>query len=202
MQHHEILDSGLLELFAIGTLEGRELSMVTDALASDPALRTELSHIEDALMLLAEAHAVAPNPTVKLLLMAKINYAGRLEQGEVPAKVPTLHPDSKLIDFKPWLDRPDLQAPADYNEGYVSIVSQERDKTTALVWLRYGAPPETHTIDHEKFLIAEGTCDITIGTTVHSLKAGDYLSIPLHVSHHVMVTSKIPCKIILQRVAA
>jgi quercetin dioxygenase-like cupin family protein len=68
--------------------------------------------------------------------------------------------------------------------------------------LKEGAPPEIHTDEHEKFLVVEGSCNFTIGTDVHALQSGDYLSIPLHVHHEAKVTSDIPCKIILQRVKA
>ena len=64
------------------------------------------------------------------------------------------------------------------------------------------APEEIHTNEFERFLIVEGSCDIQIGETVHQLQAGDFLSIPLFENHFVTVTSSIPCKVILQRVAA
>ena len=44
--------------------------------------------------------------------------------------------------------------------------------------------------------------EITIENEVHYLKTGDYLQIPLNVGHNLVVTSSIPCKVILQRVAA
>jgi mannose-6-phosphate isomerase-like protein (cupin superfamily) len=74
--------------------------------------------------------------------------------------------------------------------------------TTAVVWLEHGAPPETHTNELEKFLIVEGTCNIIVDGRDHHLKPGDLFNIPLHLSHTVLVTSSITCKIILQRVAA
>ena len=62
--------------------------------------------------------------------------------------------------------------------------------------------PEIHTKEYERFLIIEGTCDIKIGDDVFHLKAGDYKEIPLFIEHSLIVTSDIPCKVILQRVAA
>jgi mannose-6-phosphate isomerase-like protein (cupin superfamily) len=59
-----------------------------------------------------------------------------------------------------------------------------------------------HDNEFEKFLILEGSCTITIEEEAHHLVPGDYLAIPLHKSHQVTITSEIPCKIILQRVAA
>jgi len=34
------------------------------------------------------------------------------------------------------------------------------------------------------------------------MKAGDYISIPLHITHRVDVTSQSSCKVILERTAA
>ena len=66
---------------------------------------------------------------------------------------------------------------------------------------RFGSQ-EVHHDEYEKFLIVEGTCTITIGDEVHNLVPGNFLSIPLYKNHTVTVTSLIPCKIILQRIAA
>ena len=200
MNSKEIVESGLLELYALGTLEGDELDMVSNALETDPVLKNELNQVEDAIFLFAQAHAVTPNPTVKALLMGTVHYIERLKKGEVPAQLPVLNEKTRVDYFNEWLEREDMQLNADFNEAQVSIISQEQDKMTAIVWLKSGALPETHENEYEKFLIVEGTCDITIETTVHALRAGDYLSIPLYADHHVRVTSQVPCKIILQRV--
>ena len=47
----------------------------------------------------------------------------------------------------------------------------------------------------------EGTCTITIEDEIHQLVPGNVLSIPLYKNHTVVVTSEIPCKVILQRIA-
>ena len=202
MDRNEILNSGLLELYVMGSLEGSELVLVNEALSKDPLLAHELDQIEQAFFLYAQAHAIAPSSTVKPMLMAKIDYMERLKQGEIPSTAPTLNSETKIKDFEVWLNRPDMQLRDDFDEIQSTIIAHEPDKLTAIVWLKYGAPTETHTTEYEKFLIVEGSCDLTIGTTVHHLKAGIYLSIPLYVSHDVKVTSAIPCKIILQRVNA
>ena len=85
---------------------------------------------------------------------------------------------------------------------YAKIISSTSNETTAIVWLKEAAPAEVHTDTYEKFLVVEGSCTISIEDTIHRLVPGDFLSIPLHVSHVVTVTSTEYCKIILQRVAA
>ena len=200
MDSKEIMESGLLELYALGDLKGPEFDIVDRAVSSDPSLLEELNKIEDALFLYAQANAIAPGPTVKPFLMARVDYQERLRNGEAPDRVPVLNPDSKIEHFERWLKRDDMQLKPDYKEVQITILSDEPDKMTSIVWLQTGAPPETHETEHEKFLILEGACDLTIGAVIHVLKPGDYWSVPLHVSHHVKVTSRKPCKLILQRV--
>ena len=200
MDRNEILQSGLLELYVMGNLSDDDLRVVQNALAKDSLLVDELNKIEEAFFLYAQAHAVKPHPAVKPFLMAKIDYAERLKAGETPSKVPLLRADSTIDDFKTWINRGDIQLRDGFDGMQATIIAQEPEKLTALIWLAQGAPPEVHTTEKESFLVVEGSCDFIVGNDVHPLKAGDYLSIPLHVSHRAKVTSAIPCKIILQRV--
>ena len=73
---------------------------------------------------------------------------------------------------------------------------------TAIVWIKEYAPQEVHDHEFEKFLVVEGSCNIIVEDKIHTLIPGDYFAIPLHKKHLVEVTSIIPCKVILQRIAA
>lgn len=198
----QILASGLLELYVIGDLSDQDSSLVEAKLIEFPALKKELHNIELSLEQYAFANAVEPDPTLKGMTIAVANYTTRLESGEAAVNPPSLHEGSKISDFEQWLDRPNMQEPEEYDSMYGRIIGSNEEKTTLIVWLKDGAPDETHTDELEKFLIVEGTCDITIGDKVHSLKAGDFLSIPLHINHNVRVTSTTRCKVILERAAA
>jgi quercetin dioxygenase-like cupin family protein len=112
-----------------------------------------------------------------------------------------LHEKSTIIDFDEWLNRTDM-VPKSSTDLFAKIIGYSAKATTAIVWIKDYAPQEVHDHEYEKFLIVEGTCNIIVGEEVHALIAGDYFSIPLHKSHLVQVTSTIPCKVILQRVAA
>ncbi len=198
----EIRKSELLELYILGHLNEEENLIVQKALFRFPELEEDLDEIEQTLIELSEKTGTPPAPDLGPIIMATINYTTRLENGEIPTSPPILDAHSTLADFKEWLERPDMVPPEEFEEMFVKFIAHESEKLTALVWLKNGAPDETHTDEYEKFLIAEGTCDITIGETIHHLSPGDYLAIPLHVNHRVTVTSSVPCKIILQRVAA
>jgi len=202
MDRNDILNSGLLELYAMGKLEGSEKLLLEISLENDPVLKKTLEEIEEVMMQLAMTYAIPPPLAAKPLLMAKIDYMERMKNGEILSPVPVLNHTSRAADFNTWLSRPDMVLPDDFDGMHARIIAQEEDKFTALVWLAHGAPDETHTAEHEKFLIIEGSCDITVGKEVNHLHAGDYFAIPLHVNHYVNVTSSVPCKIILQRVSA
>ena len=149
------------------------------------------------------AHAITPDVTIKPFLIATIDYTERLQNGEAPTFPPLLHEGSSLSDYSEWLNRADLALPNGLNEEFhAKIIGYTPEATTAIIWLKHGAPIEVHENELERFMIVEGTCDIIIGEEVHQLAAGDFLAIPLHQPHSVKVTSAIPCKLILQRVAA
>ena len=95
-----------------------------------------------------------------------------------------------------------MSTPPDLKDIHARIIGNTAEVTTAIVWIKDMAPPETHTNEIEKFLIVEGSCEIIVEKEVYQLVSGDFFAIPLYKSHMVKVTSDIPCKIILQRVAA
>ena len=202
MSIDELKSSGLLELYVIGDITESEVLMVEQAIAKNPSLKQEILIIEKSLEIFAEHHAKPVDAVTKPMLFAMVDYAERIKNGEEYVNAPSLNQDSRISDFNPWLSRPDFQSPQEHGDMFGKIISADDEKTTILIWLKYGAPDEIHTNELEKFLVVEGTCDIIIGGKTHSLVPGDYLAIPLHVVHSVKVTSDFPCKIILERSAA
>jgi len=198
----DYIESGILEQYALGQTSAEESAEVERQAAVHPAIQTALDEITSSLEAYAMANAVEPPVTIKPFLLAVIDYIARLQQGEQPAQPPQLQKGVSPSDFSEWTSRPDMVAPEKLDGLYAKIIAHSPAETTAIVWIEAMAPEELHHDEHEKFLILEGTCDIQIGESVHSLKAGDFLSIPLHVAHEVRVTSSTPCKVILQRTAA
>ena len=202
MSVDQIISSGLLELYVIDDLSQSEKLLVEEAIEKNESIRHEIFEIESALEEYALKHAIPVSPTAKPMFFAGLDYTHRLQNGEIPISAPSLSPTSKASDYSQWLEREDLQAPEEYDSAFGKIINSDHEKTTMIIWLKDGAPDEVHTDEFEKFLIIEGSCNIKIADTVHSLQPGDYLAIPLFVNHSVEVTSTSPCKIILERAAA
>ena len=203
MTTKEYIDSGILEIYVMGTASDSEREEVETMAAANPDIRQEIEAISKALENYALTHPITPSPEVKPLLMAMIDYSERIKSGETISFPPELHENSKAEDYATWLNRPDLNFSGSEEDNlFVKIIGNTPEVFTAIVWIKQEAPREIHHNEHERFLIIEGSCDILVGDKSNHLVAGDYFAIPLHEYHQVRVTSDIACKAILQRVAA
>ena len=203
MTSKEYIDSGILETYVMGIASHSEREEVEMMAAANPDIRQEIDAISDGLEEYALAHAIKPSTMVKPLLMATIDYSERIKSGEPISFPPLLHEDSKAEDYAAWLNRPDLDfSDSGEDSFFAKIIGCTPEITTAIVWIKKETPWELHDRERERFLIIEGSCDILVGDKTNHLVPGDYFDIPLHEHHMVKVTSYIPCKAILQRVAA
>lgn len=199
----EFINSGILELYVMGIASQSEQDEVEKMAIIYPEIRQEIDAISKALENYAMAHSIQPGKLVKPMLMATIDYSERIKNGETVTFPPLLHKNSKVKDYLEWISRPDLNIPVSYKEDiFAKIIGYTPTMTTAIVWIKKEAPREIHDHEFESFLIIEGTCNIIVSDTSNYLAAGDYFTIPLHQYHQVIVTSSIPCKAILQRIAA
>ena len=197
----EYIESGILELYILGITSEDETKAVEMMASSDPAVKQEIVLISASLESYAMANAIDPNPIIRPFLLATIDYTERLKNGEPVSVPPLLNENSQIAHFDSWLNRSDMVSP-DTDSMYAKIIGYTPEAITAIVWLKDYAPHEVHDNEYERFLIIEGTCDIIVEDQVNQLVPGDYFAIPLHKNHLVKVTSSIPCKVILQRVAA
>lgn len=197
----DYIESGILEMYVAGTLSQAERAQVEELAASSPLVREELASIEEALRDYAFAGAIEPDETVKPMLMATLDYQERLAAGEQVSQPPILNEHSNIEDFRPWLERADMQPPSDAGNLHAKIISISPEAVSLIVWIKEYAPAEVHNEQSERFLILEGSCYITVEDTPYALTPGDYFAIPLHSNHTLTVTSQHPCKALLQRVA-
>lgn len=198
----EFISSGILELYVLGETTPAENARVEAMSARFPEIKKEILGISLVFEGIALENAVEPDPVTKPFLLATIDYMDRVRSGEIISAPPVLSASSLIADYRPWTERPDMVLPEDFEDVHARILSYTPEVLTAIVWIREMAPREIHDTEYEKFLVLEGTCNIVVEEQHHELKKGDYFTIPLHKPHLVLVTSDIPCKVILQRVAA
>jgi len=195
------IDSGILELYVLGSTSAEESAEIEQLAAIDPAVRQEIAAIEETMEVFATAHAISPGPVIKPFLLATIDYTERLKKGEPFTEPPLLNEQSAVADYAAWLNRDDMVYKGEENI-YVKIIGHTAQAISAIIWIKDKTPEELHHDEYERFLVVEGSCDIVVGGTVQTLNPGDFFEIPLHKPHVVQVTSATACKIILQRVAA
>ncbi len=198
----EYISSGMIESYVLGLATPAEVKEVEEMAAAHDEVRAAIDQFSEILEREVLSNAITPDPVIKPMVLATLNYIDRMEKGEPLSFPPPLNDVSKITDYSEWLQRPDMALPAEAGDVYARIIGYTPEVTTAIVWIKNMAPAETHTNEIEKFLIVEGTCEIIIEKDVYSLAPGDFMAIPLYKNHMVKVTSDIPCKIILQRVAA
>ena len=201
MKVEEYIKSGILEQYVLGCASASEASEVELMAAADDKVRLEIEAITEALGAYAMGHVMVPNPIIKPFLLASVDYSERMKNGEPVSEPPFLSEKSVIADYAAWLNRSDM-IPRNDEDVYAKIIGYTPQAITAIVWLKDYAPQEVHDNEYEKFLIVEGTCNIIVGEEVNELVPGNYFTIPLHKNHMIKVTSAIPCKVILQRVAA
>ena len=195
------ISSGLLELYVLGCSTAEETQEIELAALNIPAVRQEIEAIRYAMEAFAMDHAITPKPDAKAFLMATIDYSERLKSGEPATEPPILNDHALIADYASWLNRDDMVYTGD-ESIYARIIGYTPEAISAIIWVKDKTPEEIHHDQHERFLVVEGTCNITVDEAVYQLNPGDYFEIPLHKTHIVEVTSAIACKIILQRVAA
>lgn len=198
----EFVESGILEMYVMGDTSHEENVLVELMVNKHPEVKEELFSIEVSLENYALSQATTVDPVIKPFLMATVEYMERMTKGEQLSFPPKLHVNSLISDFQEWLNRPDFVLTEPLDEIDARIIAATPQMTTAIVWIKNGSPPEIHKNEYETFLIIEGTCNIIVDGKDNHLKSGDVFTIPLYLSHTVIVTSKIPCKLILERLAA
>ncbi len=72
MNIHDYIESGLLELYAMGALQGDEAQKVADAIAQHPELRAEFEAISNALQSIAPIEGRGPQPDLKARILGSL----------------------------------------------------------------------------------------------------------------------------------
>ena len=194
------LESGILELYVAGSLPLEEALAVEDLAVHNPEVQAEIVRIQEVVEHVWDIQPRAPRPELKTRILAEI--AALSAYTFDPARPPVLNAQARAEDYRFWYEQEGIVPPARFENLFFIPVANNDEGLTAVVWINGHVEEEMHDQAIEKFLVLEGSCKIDIEGEVHYLKAGDYLAVPKFRSHVVDVTSEIPCKLIVQRIAA
>jgi mannose-6-phosphate isomerase-like protein (cupin superfamily) len=195
------LESGILELYVAGSLPLEAALEVENLAVHHPEIQAEIVALQLAVERIWDIQPRTPRPELKARIFEEI-AALAAPRAFDPARPPVLHAGAVGEDYRFWLELEGIAPPATYDNLFYIPVAMNEDGLTAVVWINGRVVEEMHDQAIEKFLVLEGSCKIDIEGDVHYLKAGDYLAIPKFRAHVVDVTSDIPCKLIVQRIAA
>lgn len=198
-----LIESGDLEAYITGDLHEAQRNLIELASTLHPEVAAEL----DALEALQERFALETAASPKDPAKARQRFHDFLDvevEGIVDGLIrpPFIHAASTAAEFTPWVSQFGASPAQDYENVFVQPLHPDPECLTLLVWAKSEIAMEVHLDSIEKFLVLEGSCKIDIeGEMVH-LQAGDTLSIPKFKAHTVFVTSSIPCKLVVQQIAA
>jgi mannose-6-phosphate isomerase-like protein (cupin superfamily) len=191
------IESGILELYAMGTLSETEHAEVLHNLELYAELREELECIEKALENYALQNNITSSPKLKAKLLDSISNL----ENEKEISLSNLPIINKYSDYKNWLKliKSFGDLPLDNDGRHITMLRHNEEITQMLIVSTTDIEEETHLIEHESFLILEGECRCTVGDHVRMMSAGDFMQIPLFEAHDVqLVSPKVTA--ILQRV--
>jgi mannose-6-phosphate isomerase-like protein (cupin superfamily) len=197
----ELLASTRLMDYVLGegsAAERLEIEMVASLFPKVQKTLNDLSYIDEVMVM---AGAIRPPAA------SRKKFADFIEAAGTPADgwglvMPMLTVTSSADDFKAWIDRIDNSNINPAENLNAIPLEVDRDVTTLFVVVKECLEEEVHLNIIERFLVLEGGCIVRMGDVDVPLVQGDYFSIPKFVGHTILVTSTIPCKLIVQQVAA
>jgi hypothetical protein len=95
----EYLESGIIESYVLGISTFEETKEVEELAISHIEVKDAIESFSEAVEQQALASAVTPEPIIKPLLIATIDFIDRMEKGESPSFPPDLNERSKISDY-------------------------------------------------------------------------------------------------------
>jgi quercetin dioxygenase-like cupin family protein len=183
MQIQEYINSGLLEQYCLGLLTKSEQEAVVGMCTIYPEIKAELVEIELALERIAATNAIAPKASLKQQILDTIAINEVITLDNLPST-------DRYSDYQAWLKAVEHLIPAHPFEDFFAYPLHHNHKIEqTLVVTKLRVPKETHEDVIESFFILEGSCVCKVGPHTYTLNAGDFLEIPLHEEHDVILTS-------------
>lgn len=183
MNIQEYIASGILEQYCLNLLDDQGRADVVKNSLLFPEIRQELAAIETAIEKLAESQSIVPDKNLKGRILNKLGFANKLDLNNLPVV-------DAYSNYTDWLAAVEHLIPAEPFEPFFAEVLRHDDKAAqTLVITNLDVPEEVHEDRIESFFILKGQCTCTVGNELFTLKAGDFLEVPLHVAHDIKIES-------------
>ena len=188
------IESGVLELYALDLLSETERIGVERMLATYPQLKQEYEQIQRDFENYAHVHQVVPPKELKTTIVDSILNL----QKEKTMDLENLPLINRYSNYKSWLNLASSFGNLELDQGrYVKVLRHDDTVTQLLIVSETDIEEEIHQDEYESFLILAGYCNCKVGNNVTLMGPGDFMEIPLHEPHDVMLVQK-PVMAILQ----
>lgn len=169
-----------------------------------PIDENTVNQTEDALILFAAAHSVAPPAALRHAILDKIKdlNAQRANHQQLDVnQLPLLNEESKWLEWSEAVAG--IEPPADFDDIHMHTLESNEQRDLFVIWVKEFVPEEVHHDLLESFMILEGSCVCYITnqageTRTVRLGEGDFITMQLEETHDIHVTSEKPAKAILQ----
>lgn len=169
-----------------------------------PIDENTVNQTEDALILFAAAHSVAPPAALRHAILDKIKdlNAQRANHQQLDVnQLPLLNEESKWLEWSEAVAG--IEPPADFEDIHMHTLESNEQRDLFVIWVKEFVPEEVHHDLLESFMILEGSCVCYITnqageTRTVRLGEGDFITMQLEETHDIHVTSEKPAKAILQ----
>ena len=169
-----------------------------------PIDENTVNQTEDALILFAAAHSVAPPAALRHAILDKIKDLNALRANHQQLDVnqlPLLNEESKWLEWSEAVAG--IEPPADFDDIHMHTLESNEQRDLFVIWVKEFVPEEVHHDLLESFMILEGSCVCYITnqageTRTVRLGEGDFITMQLEETHDIHVTSEKPAKAILQ----
>ncbi len=196
MDVHKYIESGILELYCLGELSPQEETEVLQMMIYTE-VKAEITKIQMTLEAYAQEQAIEPPAHMQDMISALIDNLAK-EASMNRHDLPILN---KFTNYRSWLQLVQDDIPQNIRNGrYAKMLTHTSSVMQMLLVSETDIEEELHADEMESFIILQGTCDCRVGDKVFSMKAGDFMEIPLHVHHDVKVHAPYVVAI-LQRIA-
>ncbi|MDB4925172.1 cupin domain-containing protein [Mucilaginibacter sp.] len=180
MDIQEYINSGILEQYALGSLDEREEAAFLKMISIYPEVKKKLTEAEEALEKLALINAVSPPTDLKQKILLSLGFSeDKIDLENLPAI-------SKYSNCQSWLSAVYHLIPNEpYEDISIQVLRHDAQIAQMLVIAKVGVPMEIHSDVAESFFILKGECICTVSGLTFKLAPGDFLDIPLHQEHDV-----------------